>query len=271
MSVAVAARRVRLVRTMGTVISIDVRSGTAGADVDAALDAAEAVLHDADAMFSTYRPDSWISRLGRREVRPADLPGQVTEVLGLCAEVEELTDGWFTARWRGNRGLDPTGLVKGWAARRAGRALTARGLVDHCVNAAGDIALAGRPEPDRDWLVGIADPRTTQALLGIVAAGEPTGIRAVATSGTGERGAHVLDPRTGHPVTSVLSATVAGPDAALGDGLATALVAAGASAPALLASLGPRGWRGCLLSADGAVVDPDRLLDSGVPVAAPQP
>jgi len=270
-SVAVDARRVRLVRTMGTVISIDVRSGTAGADVEAALDAAEAVLHDADAMFSTYRPDSWISRLARREVRPADLPGEVTEVLGLCAVAEELTDGWFTARWRGDRGLDPTGLVKGWAAQRAGRLLTARGLLDHCVNAAGDVALAGRPEPDRDWLVGIAEPRTPQALLGIVSAGEATGIRAVATSGTGERGAHVLDPRTGHPVTSVLSATVAGPDAALGDGLATALVAAGASAPALLASLGPRGWRGCLLSADGAVVDPDRLLDSGVPVAAPQP
>jgi thiamine biosynthesis lipoprotein len=257
---------------MGTVISLDVRTEAPGDDVEAALDAAETVLQDADATFSTYRPESWISRLARREVRPAELPVDVTEVFGLCAAVEELTDGWFTARWRGNGGLDPTGLVKGWAAQRAGRLLRARGLADHCVNAAGDVALSGCPEGERGWLVGIADPRAPQTLLGIVAAGDPTGIWAVATSGTAERGAHIHDPRTGEPVTSVLSATVVGPDAALADGLATALVAAGAArAPGLLASLRPLGWRGCLLSADGAVLDPDRLLDSGVPAAVPQP
>jgi thiamine biosynthesis lipoprotein len=256
---------------MGTVISLDVRGAAPETDVEVALDAAAAVLHDADAVFSTYRSESWISRLGRREVRPADLPADVGEVLELCAVAEQLTDGWFTARWRGDRRLDPTGLVKGWAARRASRVLSAQGLPDHCVNAAGDVALAGSPEAGRDWHVGIADPRTPQAILGIVAAGGATGIRAVATSGTGERGAHVLDPRTGRPVTAVLSATVAGPDAALADGLATGLVAAGAAAPGLLASLRPHGWRGCLLSADGAVVDPDRLLDSGVPAAALQP
>lgn len=260
----------RLVRTMGTVVSLDARGTARGDDVEAALDAAEAVLHAADAAFSTYRSDSWVSRLARREVRPADLPADVTEVFYLCAVVEQLTDGWFTARWRGDRGLDPTGLVKGWAARRASQVLSGRGVPDHCVNAAGDVALAGRPDADREWQVGIADPRTPQALLGIVAAGGATGIWAVATSGTGERGAHVLDPRTGRPVTAVLSATVAGPDAAVADGLATALVASGAAAPDLLASLRPHGWRGCLLSADGTVVDPDRLLESGVPPPARQ-
>ena len=264
-------RRVRLVRTMGTVISLDVRGGAPGEDVEVAQDAAEAVLQDADATFSTFRPDSWISRLARREVRPADLPPDVTEVLGLCAEVEQLADGWFTARWRGNGFLDPTGLVKGWAAQRASRLLSARGLVDHCVNAAGDVALGGHPEGKRVWRVGIADPRRPQAHLGIVAAGGSTGISAVATSGTGERGAHIVDPRTAGPVTSVLSASVVGPDAGLADGLATALVAAGTAAPSLLASLRPHGWRGCLLLPDGTVVDPDRLLDSAVPTAAPQP
>ena len=256
---------------MGTVISLDVRSGMPAEDVEAALDAAQRALQHADATFSTYRVESWISRLGRREVRPAELPADVTEVFDLCATVEQQTDGWFTARWRGDGGLDPTGLVKGWAAQRAGRLLSDRGLVDHCVNAAGDVVLGGCPLGEPDWRVGIADPRVPETLLGIVAAGGPTGIRAVATSGTGERGAHIHDPRTGEPVTSVLSATVVGPDAAVADGLATALVAAGSAAPGLLASLRADGWRGCLLSADGAVVDPDRLLDSGVPAAAPQP
>jgi thiamine biosynthesis lipoprotein len=62
---------VRLVRTMGTVITLDVRGGEILEGPGPALDAAEAVLRNADAMFSTYRPDSWISRLARREVRPA--------------------------------------------------------------------------------------------------------------------------------------------------------------------------------------------------------
>ena len=98
-------RCVRVIRTMGTVISIDVR-GQQSPALDSAFGAAESVLRDADAMFSTYRPESWISRLARREVRPRDLPAPVIEVLGLCAEAEQLTDGWFTARWRGDGSRD---------------------------------------------------------------------------------------------------------------------------------------------------------------------
>lgn len=264
MSAGEALRTVRLVRTMGTVISLDVRTVLPAGEVEAALRAAEAVLHDADATFSTYRPDSWISRLARREVRPADLPADVIEVFGICAEVEQLTDGWFTVRWRGDGGLDPTGLVKGWAAGRAGQVLRAHGLADHCVNAAGDVALGGRPPGEPAWRVGVVDPRSSQALLGIIPAGGSTGDGAVATSGIAERGAHVRDPRSGEPVTSVLSATVVGPDPAVADGLATALVAAGATAaPALLEAWRPHGWRGCLLVADGRLFDPDRILGAG--------
>jgi thiamine biosynthesis lipoprotein len=251
---------VRLVHTMGTVISLDVRSDRSAVDLGGDLDAAEAVLHDADALFSTYRPGSWISRLARRDVRSAELPPEVLEVLALCADVEGLTEGFFTARWRGDGTLDPTGLVKGWAAGRASRVLTERGLPNHCVNAAGDIALGGRPEEGRNWRVGVADPRAPGSLLGVVDA--PAGVRAVATSGVGERGRHVVDPRSGHPVDGVLSATVMGPDSTLADGLATALVAAGRGAPALLAGWRPLGWHGCVLTEDGRLLDPEPILAS---------
>jgi thiamine biosynthesis lipoprotein len=248
----------RLVSTMGTVISIDVREPAAPA-VLAALDAAEAVLHEADDVFSTYRDGSWISRLARREVRPRDLPAEVLEVLALCAEIEQLTDGWFSARWRGDGTLDPTGVVKGWAAERAGRVLSAAGLANHCVNAAGDVALAGRPAEDRGWGIGITDPRRAGALLGVVEA-PACETFAVATSGIAERGRHIRDPRTGRAVESVLSATVAGPVLSLADGLATALVAAGPAAPSLLARWQPTGWRGCLLTTEGEWIDPSGLV-----------
>lgn len=251
---------VRLVATMGTVVSLDVRGTRSADDLAPELDAAEAVLHEADAMFSTYRPESWISRLARRDVRPADLPPEVIEVLTICAEVETLTEGFFSARWRGDATLDPTGLVKGWAAARAGRVLTERGLPDHCVNAAGDLALGGRPEAGRNWRVGIADPRTPGSLLGVVDA--PAGVPAVATSGVGERGRHVVDPRSGNSADGVLSATVVGPDPSIADGLATALVAAGRDAPDLLAGWRTLGWRACVLLADGCLLDPDGVLAS---------
>lgn len=249
---------VRLVRTMGTVITLDVRSPDS-ADLEAALDAAEAVLCEADETFSTFREESWISRLARREVRPRDLPPQVSEVLALCAEVEELTDGWFTARWRGDGTLDPTGLVKGWAAERAGRVLGARGFADHCVNAAGDVALAGRPAEGRGWRIGIADPREAGTLLGVVAAPATAG-HAVATSGTAERGLHIRDPRTGRAADAVLAATVAGPVLPLADGLATALVAAGPAGPSLLDRWRAAGWRGAILPASGELIDPDGII-----------
>jgi thiamine biosynthesis lipoprotein len=264
---ACLARCVRLVRTMGTVISIDVRTpGTR--ELRRALDAAESLLHDADAMFSTYREESWISRLARREVRPRDLPPLVTEVLALCAEVEQLTDGWFSARWRGDGGLDPTGVVKGWAAERAGRLLTDSGFGSHCVNAAGDVAVAGRPADLRTWRIGISDPRRPGAFLGVVQAPVVDGTFAVASSGVAERGRHIRDPFTGRAADAVLAATVAGPVLSLADGLATALVAAGSAAPGLLHRWRGAGWRGCLLTADGELIDPDGLL---LPVASTEP
>jgi thiamine biosynthesis lipoprotein len=49
----------------------------------------------------------------------------------------------------------------------------------------------------------------------------------VATSGTYERGEHLIDPRTGARGAVVASATVIGTDLALADALATALAVAG--------------------------------------------
>jgi thiamine biosynthesis lipoprotein len=83
---------------------------------------------------------------------------------------------------------------------------------------------------------------------------------AVATSGIAERGRHIRDPRTSRAVGWVLSATVAGPALSLADGLATALVAAGPAAPSLLPRWQAAGWRGCLLTADGELIDPSGLV-----------
>ena len=119
-------------------------------------------------------------------------------------------------------GVDPTGYVKGWAAQRALGALAMAGVTGAIVNAAGDIATFGNPGAGRPFRVGIVDPSDPRRLACVV---EPGG--AVATSGTYERGAHLVDPRTGQAATRAASATVTGPDLGLADALGTALAVAG--------------------------------------------
>ena len=129
-------------------------------------------------------------------------------------------------------GVDPTGYVKGWAAQRALAELASPGLSGAMVNAAGDIASFGGPEPDTAFRVGIVDPFLPAHIACVV---ELTG--AIATSGSYERGAHLIDPRTGRLTVSVASASVTGPDLGLADALATALAVAGESGMAMIESL----------------------------------
>lgn len=213
---------------MGTVFSFDVRGGDPEA-VRAALAGAVAGLHRADAVFSTYRADSEVSRLARGELGVAGCAPEVAEVLELAAEAERVSEGWFSTRYQGS--LDPTGIVKGWAVERAARALAAvAGVCGVSVNGGGDVQLLGAPEPRRAWRVGVADPLRPGGLAAVVsAAGVPE--LAVATSGTAERGAHIVDPRTGRPaVTDLVAVTVVGPRLLWADCWATAAFAMGSRA-----------------------------------------
>lgn len=207
---------------MGTVVSFDVRPrGLAYERTRAALALACDVLHRADDVFSLYRADSPLSRLRRGELTLADCPPEVSTVLALCAQARELSDGWFDP-WSLPGGVDPTGLVKGWAAGRAAQVLQDGGIGAGMVNAAGDIVVFGRPSPASMWRVGVRSPDSRDHLLCIVDADG-----AVATSGSYERGDHVRDVRTGGPAGAALSATVCGPDLAIADALATGMLAAG--------------------------------------------
>ena len=88
-------------------------------------------------------------------------------------------------------GLDPTGYVKGWAAQRALGAFRASGICGAIVNAAGDIASFGGLRSGQPFRIGIADPFSPRRLAEVVYL---TGT--IATSGTYERGDHLIDPRT---------------------------------------------------------------------------
>ncbi|NUP24891.1 MAG: FAD:protein FMN transferase [Streptomyces sp.] len=210
---------------MGTVFSFDVRGGDPGA-VQSALEEAVAGLHRVDAVFSTYRDDSQVSRLARGDLTVDACDPEVAEVLDLAAEAERLSDGWFSTTYEGR--LDPTGIVKGWSVERAARALAdLPGVAGVSVNGGGDVQLLGVPGPQRPWRVGVSDPLRPGGLAAVISAAGLTEL-AVATSGTAERGAHIVDPSTGHSaVTDLVAVTVIAPHLTWADCWATAAFAMG--------------------------------------------
>jgi FAD:protein FMN transferase len=223
---AAAARPPRVVHVehcMGTVFTIDIRDEGSW---DAAVAEVVTWLHLADAVFSTCRRDSDISRICRGELAAEDADPSVAEVLRLCARLGQETGGYFTAHWRGPA-PDPTGLVKGWATERASSLLRGHGSRNHAVNGGGDVQVAGESAPGQPWRVGIVNPFDRTRILTVVTGRDI----AVATSGTAERGAHIMNPHAGVPAAGQLaSVTIVGSSLTRADAYATAAFAMGAKA-----------------------------------------
>lgn len=209
-----------------------------------ALDAwAEAVatLRDVDRVFSTYRPTSVISRLGRGEIAVAQCPPEVGEVLALGERWRAESAGAFDVRRGGV--LDPSGVVKGWAVERAARPLRLLAETDFALSAGGDLVCVAGPG-SAPWRVGVEDPSTPDRVLAVV----PVRVGAVATSGLTHRGGHITDARTGRVPTTVASVTVVADDLVTADLDATAAFALDAGAASWL---GARGATALVVWRDG--------------------
>jgi thiamine biosynthesis lipoprotein len=200
-----------------------------------------------DDVFSIWKPHSPVSRLRSGEISLDEAPPEVSEVLELCRRVRDASDGWFDP-WGMPGGVDPTGLVKGWAAERALDELKTAGVPAAMINAGGDIAVYGEPEDGQLWRIGVRHPLDPGAMIFVA---EIDGPGAVATSGTYERGDHLLDPSDGRPANELLSATVIGRDLAFADALATAVFVSGGE---LLERIGRlKGYHAIVVAADGGL------------------
>jgi thiamine biosynthesis lipoprotein len=233
---------------MGTVFSVTAEHGDLPPDdVRAAIAAACQVLHRCDAVFSTWDAASPVSRFRRGEAVLARMPPEFAEVLRECHAARAASGGWFDP-WAMPGGFDPTGLVKGWAAERALERLRGAGLPGALVNGGGDVAAFGSPPDGPRWRVGIRHPWRADALACVIEIDA-----AAATSGSYERGAHLIDPATGRPVSRAASATVTGPSLAMADALATGVAVGGDEALAVVARLD--GYAAYLIRPDGSEAD----------------
>jgi FAD:protein FMN transferase len=212
---------------MGMPISVALRGRhAASAEGGEAWQSVIEQLREVDRVFSTYREDWTICRLDRGELTLKECPGEVAEVLDLGRVAEQLSDGAFSVVLPdsdGRRRLDPSGVVKGWAAERASHLLAELDETDFCLSAGGDIICHTADADGLPWRIGIEHPHNPQSLIAVV----PVRSGAVATSGTAHRGQHIVDPRTGQPVEGVASVTVIGRSLTWADIDATAAYAHG--------------------------------------------
>lgn len=139
--------------------------------------------------------------------------------------------GWHRLRVENARLLQPggltldlSGIAKGHAADAVADRLAEHGIPHVLVEIGGELVGRGvRPDGDPWWVdledpPGIALPPLRIALHGL----------AVATSGNYRRGAHTIDPRSGHPIMNGLhSVSVIDTSAMVADAWATALTVLG--------------------------------------------
>lgn len=220
----------RFVETWGTVIVVYAASSTLDEQALAsAVDEVEEFFYQVDRDFSTYKSDSQVSRIRRDELKIEDASEYVQQVWALCEFSRELTLGAFDP-WKAEGGFDPSGLVKGWAAEIGAQMLVESGCENVLINASGDIVLrGGQPTDDgvkKAWNIGIANPDDVENFVKIFDVMDGS----VATSGDYEKGAHIVDPHTGLIAIGARSASVIGPDGAICDALATALMVDGMDA-----------------------------------------
>jgi len=207
----------------GTVVVIDLRSTSLDQTALAtARDEMAAYFHEIDRLFSTYKEDSETSALRSGRLKIENASPLMKEIWRLCLAARDFTDGAFDA-WAARGGFDPSGYVKGWAADQALAIARSAGIEHAQINAGGDLSLLGGTESGDPWRIGIRHPDHEKEIAQIVELSDG----AIATSGTYERGAHIIDPSTTLPALGARSATVVGPDGGIADALATALVVAG--------------------------------------------
>jgi thiamine biosynthesis lipoprotein len=148
----------------------------------------------------------------------------------------EISDSGALVKRRSSVSLDLSSIAKGFGVDQVVDVIRQTGFADFLVEIGGEVYAAGVRPDGRPWRVGINRPRPgarPDDLYKVVSLQN----QALATSGDyrqffvqdGVRYSHIIDPRTGYPVTNrVVSVSVMADTCTLADGLATAVMVMGA-------------------------------------------
>ncbi|WP_353807317.1 FAD:protein FMN transferase [Agromyces sp. SYSU T00194] len=203
---------------MGTMVTLIVPGGAGRADPVPRVARAFAAL---ESRFSLYRDDTDLARVRDGTLALVDAAAVVRDAYALAMRWRNGTGGAFTPH-RPDGVLDLDGIVKALAIEAAGDELDAAGVPDWCVDAGGDALVRGRGPRGAPWTAAVADPFDRGRVIATAVLDGTR--RAIATSGTSERGAHVWSVPGDEPL---VQASVVADDIVTADVLATAVLAGG--------------------------------------------
>ncbi len=154
--------------------------------------------------------------------------------------------GWQHVAWDGNKialtlpgmELDFGGFGKEYAVDRGATLLETSGVKHGLINLGGDVRAIGPQLAGAAWRIGIRDPRAPATEPNRCFASLPLTHGAIATSGDyerfievdGKRYCHILNPKTGWPVSHWRSVSVVGTTCVLAGALSTIAMLKGADA-----------------------------------------
>lgn len=204
---------------MGTVAAIQTRGRGAQSSAASVRRWAQWIVKDAETLLNAHDPQSELSHLASSS--DAEVVARCSNACRPCYAaafaLQKASGGAFNPRWRGTNTLDLGAIAKGFAVDQ----LAPMYRTDRLVCADVLVDLGGNVESLRGtWRTGVQDPLGA----GTAAVVELQTGEALATSATYYRGAHIVDGRTGQPVTNdVASVTVLCRSAMWADGLSTTL------------------------------------------------
>lgn len=136
--------------------------------------------------------------------------------------------------------IDLSSIAQGYSVAQIAKVLEQQDIVNYLVEIGGELVAKGIKPDGKAWRVAIEKPLPYQrSIEKIITLGQGATPLAVMTSGTyrhfydykGTHYSHILDARTGYPVThQTVSVTVLYPDATLADAWSTALLCLGRDA-----------------------------------------
>jgi thiamine biosynthesis lipoprotein len=180
--------------------------------------------------------DLWgFGRKGSDDVIPSK-----KEILNLLGSVGfdniQIVEPGFLSKKRASTTLDLSSIAKGYGVDAIAKLIGNQGFNNYLVEIGGEVFAAGVRKDGNRWRIGINRPRKDAALNEVYKVVDLQN-RAFATSGDyrnffevdGIRYSHVIDPKTGYPVSNgVVSVSVTADNCTLADGIATAIMVMGA-------------------------------------------
>jgi FAD:protein FMN transferase len=131
--------------------------------------------------------------------------------------------------------IDLSSIAKGYGVDQVADVLRKNGFENYLVEIGGEIFAAGHRKDGRKWRIGINRPQAQAAFDEVYKVVDLSNL-GFATSGdyrnffevNGVRYSHVIDPRTGYPVSNgIASVSIVADTCTLADGLATAVMVMG--------------------------------------------